>query len=329
MGNRISLTVILSLVLSTFVYAQNKITGKVTDSETGEPLIGASVLTKETAKGAATDIDGNYSLEVSDEVKTLVVSYTGYTNQEVLIENRKVIDIQLVQGVVMDEVVIVGYGSQSKIKLTSAVSVVDEKVLKKLPVPTVSNALEGLAAGLFVRQGSGEPGFSGSSFEVRNFGNALVIVDGSPGNIDDLDPNEIESISVLKDAAAASVYGVQGGNGVVLITTRKGTLQKPELSYNNQFTYTAFTAYPDFLNSIQYATVLNEGLTNAGLDPFYSESQIEAFRTGSDPINYPNEDWKDLIFRDWGFQQRHNLNLAGGNEKDKIFCFCWFSGSRL
>ncbi len=304
--------------------AQVEISGKVTDASNGETLIGVNILVVGTDTGTATDIDGNYSLKVGAEATALQFSYTGFTTQIIEIGDQRVINAALVSGQLLDEVVVVGYGKQSKVKITSAVSTISNETLKKLPVASVSNGLEGLASGLFVRQGSGEPGFSGSSFEVRNFGNALVIVDGSPGNIDDLDPNEIENISILKDAAAASVYGVQGGNGVVLITTRKGKLGKPELNYNNQFTNTAFTQYPDFLNSIEYATVLNEGLVNDGQTPFYSEEQIELFRSGSDPINYPNEDWKKLIFKDWGFQQRHNLNLTGGNEKMKYFVSAGF-----
>jgi TonB-dependent SusC/RagA subfamily outer membrane receptor len=239
--------------------AQIEINGTVTDVDTGEKLIGVNILIVGSTIGTITDLDGKYSIIADEESTSLQFSYTGYTSQTIEIGDEKVIDVALSSGKLLDEVVIVGYGKQSKVKLTSSVSTVDKETLKKLPVPNVSNGLEGLASGLFVRQGSGEPGFSGSSFEVRNFGNALVIVDGSPGNLDDLDPNEIENISVLKDAAAASVYGVQGGNGVVLVTTRKGKIGKPELNYSNQFTNTAFTQYPDFLNSIDYATVLNEG----------------------------------------------------------------------
>lgn len=312
-------TLILLLFIGTQVLAQIKVSGTVLDAETQEPLIGANVVVVGTTTGVSTNIDGEYTIDVRSQSDTLKFSYTGYRSQIITVEDKRIINIQLSSGELLDEVVVIGYGSQSKVKLTSAVSTVDSKTLKKLPTPNVSNGLEGLASGLFVRQGSGEPGFSGSSFEVRNFGNALVIVDGSPGNIDDLDPNEIESISVLKDAAAAAVYGVQGGNGVVLVTTIKGKLSKPELNYNNQFTNTAFTAYPDFLNSVQYATVLNEGLINAGLTPFYTEAQIQLFESGEDRINYPNEDWKALMFKDWGFQQRHNLNLSGGSEKVRYF----------
>ncbi|HKK78981.1 MAG TPA: SusC/RagA family TonB-linked outer membrane protein, partial [Phaeodactylibacter sp.] len=310
---------ILAMLISIHLNAQTEIRGTITDAETGDPLIGANVLVVGTANGTITDFNGAYALTVSDTAKQLRFSYTGYAEQIIDIGRETVIDVALTSGQTLDEVVVVGYGRQSKTKLTSAVSTVDEETLKKLPVANVSNGLEGLAAGLFVRQGSGEPGFSGSSFEVRNFGNALVIVDGSPGNIDELAPNEIESITVLKDAAAASVYGVQGGNGVVLVTTRRGTIGKPKLSYDNQFTFTTFTSYPDFLNSTQHATVLNEGLVNAGQAPFFTEEEIEAFRTGSDPVNYPDVNWKELMFRDYGFQQRHNLNLNGGSEKVRYF----------
>lgn len=310
---------VLCLFSSFSLSAQYVISGKVTDANTGEALIGTTILIVDTTTGSLTNADGNYSIEVNSEEAKLSFSYTGYTSQTVEVGTQRTIDVALSSGELLDEVVVVGYGTQSKVKLTSAVSTVDEETLKKLPVANISNGLEGLAAGLFVRQGSGEPGFSASSYEIRNFGNALVIVDGSPGNIDELDPNEIESISILKDAAAASVYGVQGGNGVILVTTRKGKTGKPELNYSNQFTNTAFTSYPDFLNSTEYATVLNEGMLNAGLDPFYTAEQVELFGSGADPVNYPNEDWKALMFKDWGLQQRHNLNLSGGSEKIKYF----------
>ena len=304
--------------------AQITVSGNVTEAETQMPVPGANVLIKGTAKGIATDFDGNFSIEASIG-DILVVSYLGFVTQEIEIKDATKLAIRLIQdSTALDEVVVVGYGSKSKTKLISAISTVDEKELRKQPVATVSNALEGLASGLFVRQNSGEPGFSNSSFEVRNFGNALVIIDGAPGDLNQLDANEIENISVLKDAAAAAVYGVQGGNGVVLITTRKGKVGKPKLTYSNQFTYTGFTAYPDFLNSVQYAEVLNEGLRNSNQDPFYTEAEIEAFRTGSDPINYPNTDWKDLVLKDMGFQQRHNLNLTGGTENINYFVSAGF-----
>ncbi len=320
-SNNLKRKILLTLALFFCVsisMAQITVSGNVTDA-TSQPLPGVNVIIKGTATGAATDFDGNFSIRAA-KGDVLVISYLGFVTKEVVIGDATELSITLQEdAATLDEVVVIGYGSKSKTKIISSVSVVDEKTLKKIPVPTVSNALEGLASGLFVRQGSGEPGFSNSSFEVRNFGSALVIIDGSPGDLNQLDPNEIESISVLKDAAAASVYGVQGGNGVVLIQTRRGKEGKPKLTYSNQFTYTAFTSYPDFLNSVQYAEVLNEGLRNANQDPFYTDAEIDAFRTGSDPINFPDTDWKDLVLKEWGFQQRHNLNLSGGTEKVKYF----------
>lgn len=322
---KIKLLLMLFVLLpAIYCTAQVELRGNVTDEKTGDPLTGVNVIILDTGLGAATDIDGNYILTLPSNAKTLQFSYTGYQTKEIELDDELILNVTLVPGKELEEVVVVGYGVRSKAKLTAAVSSIDTETLRKLPVPTVSNSLEGLASGLFVRQGSGEPGFSGSSYEVRNFGNALVIVDGAPANLDDLDPNEIESISVLKDAAAASVYGVQGGNGVILVTTKKGQTGTTELNYSNQFTQTAFTEYPEFLNSVDYATVLNEGLLNAGQNPFFTDDQIELYRNGSDPINYPNEDWRGLVFKDWGLQQRHNLNLTGGNKKIRYFVSAGF-----
>lgn len=315
-------TNLLTLLIILFVsngLAQNIVSGNVSDETTKQPIPGVTILIKDSTKGTTTDFDGNFSIEVST-TDILVVSYLGYLTQEIEVNDTLDFTLLLREDTSeLDEVIIVGYGTKSKQKLISAVSIVDEEALKALPVATVSNGLEGLASGLFVRQTSGEPGFSNSSFEVRNFGNALVIVDGAPGDINQLEANEIESISVLKDAAAAAVYGVQGGNGVVLITTKKGKFGKPQLTYSNQFTYTSLTSYPDFLTSAQYGEVLNEGLRNSNQAPFYTEDEIELFRSGADPLNYANTDWKSLVIKDWGFQQRHNLNLTGGTEKVNYF----------
>ncbi|MGO4818430.1 carboxypeptidase-like regulatory domain-containing protein, partial [Flavobacterium sp. W22_SRS_FP1] len=242
--------------------AQVSVKGTVNDI--GEqPLPGASIIIKGTNKNTQTDFDGNFSIEATNG-DILIISYLGFISKEVtLTEETSIIIILKESTNTLDEVVVVGYGSKSKTKLISSISTVDTEALKKQPVANLSNALEGLASGLFVRQGSGEPGFSNSSFEVRNFGSALVIVDGAPGDLNQLDPNEIESISVLKDAAAAAIYGVQGGNGVVLIQTRKGKLGKPKLTYSNQFTFTSFTSFPEYLTSAEYGEVLNEGLLNA------------------------------------------------------------------
>ncbi|MBL7474103.1 TonB-dependent receptor [Robertkochia sp. 1368] len=319
----------LSLLLLAFFvnlgigFAQDQVSGVVmTDGDL--PLPGANIIIKGTTNGTQSDFDGKFSINaIAGDV--LVVSYIGFVTQEITLGEQTYITITLKEDMdVLDEVVVVGYGTKSKAKLISAVSTVDEETLKQQPVPNVSNALEGLASGLFVQQSSGEPGFSNSSFEIRNFGSALVIVDGAPGDLNQLDPNEIENISVLKDAAAAAVYGVQGGNGVVLITTKRGSIGKPTLNYSNQFTFTGFTAYPEYLSSGDRAEILNEGLRNAGLDPFYTEEEVALFRSGADPINYPNTDWRDLVLKDWGFQQQHNMNISGGGEKVRYFVSAGF-----
>lgn len=295
------------------------IKGKVTDQK-GEPLPGATVTIKGAKRGAMTDGNGNYSLVVADKETILIVSFTGYISKEIRVGNQTSINIILDENVnVLGELVVVGYGTQSKAKITSAVSQVNTDLLQKAPVPNISNALEGLSPGLFVRQSSGEPGFSNSSFEIRNFGNALVIVDGTPGDINMLDPNEVESITVLKDAAAASVYGVQGGNGVVLVKTRRGADGKTKLTYSNQFTFNTPTMYPEYFNSADYATMSNQLLINAGQAPKYTPEQIEKYRDGSDPFRYPNTDWFKETLKTWSTQQQHNLNVAGGNKETKYF----------
>ena len=175
--------------------AQNSVSGNVVDEKTKQPIPGVTILIKDSTKGTTTDFDGNYSIDASP-ADILVVSYLGYLTQEIKINDKLTFSILLKEDTSeLDEVIVVGYGTKSKIKLTSAVSTIDEETLKRLPVAAVSNGLEGLASGLFVRQNSGEPGFSNSSFEVRNFGNALVIVDGAPGDLNQLEANEIESIS--------------------------------------------------------------------------------------------------------------------------------------
>ena len=204
--HRLLFFAIIILTSSILINAQVSVGGTISDASSGERLIGVTILEQGTTNGAITDKNGQYNISLISDTASLQFLYVGYTPQIIKVGNQVVVNIAMKFAEFLDEAVVIGYGEQSKSKITSAVSTIDAKTLKKLPVPTVSNGLEGLASGLFVRQGSGEPGFSGSSFEIRNFGNALVIVDGSPGNIDDLDPNEIENISILKDAAAAAVY---------------------------------------------------------------------------------------------------------------------------
>jgi len=305
-------------------FADITIKGKVLDRE-GKPLPGATVIVKGTKRVATADADGNYTIIVSENDPILVFSFTGFSSQEIRINGQTTINVNLEENVgALSELVVVGYGTQSRAKLTSAVSQVNTDLMKKLPVPNISNALEGMAPGLFVRQTSGEPGFSDSRFEIRNFGNALVIIDGSPGDINKLDPSEVESISVLKDAAAASIYGVQGGNGVVLVKTRRGEIGRPKLSYSNQFTFSQPTSYPEYLSSAEYAIMSNQMAVNSGQAPKYSEQDIQKYRDGSDPIRYPNTNWFKETLKPFSFQQRHNLNVSGGTSDTKYFISAGF-----
>lgn len=303
--------------------AQNlrEIVGTVSDSS-GEPLIGVSVLVKESSAGATTDIDGKFRVNAAAG-QTLKVSYVGYTTQEIKVSSQSVINIVLKEDLMkLEEVVVVGYGTQKKVNLTGAVSSVTAEELANKPVTSTAQALAGLAPGLSVLQNSGRPGAS-ANVKIRGTGtfssagtDPLVLIDGLSGSIDDVDPNDIQSISFLKDAASASIYGNRAANGVILIETKKGSEGKTTISYNATFGWQKATELPDFLPSWEYAEYYNMAMHNMGRQDAYSAEQIEKYRNGSDPDNYPNVNHlKWLLESGSGFQHQHNVSIQGGNAK--------------
>ncbi len=309
------------------------ITGTVKD-EKGEPLIGASVVVKGTTKGVITDLDGRFKLELSDADKkgSLVVSFVGYEKLTVDIGGRKVIDIVLKEESTLEAVVVVGFAVQKKATVTGAIASIGTKELLQSPVANLSNSLAGRMAGLFAVQGSGEPGNDASTLRIRGVGtfsgaaDPLIMVDGiEVSNYNNLDPNEIDNISILKDASATAVYGIRGANGVLLITTKRGKTGKPQLSYTANVAVTDFTALRKNLGSYDYARLWNEALKNdayisgAVYTPKFTTEQLDKYKTGSDPILYPNTDWFDLVMKKQTSQTQHNLNISGGTEKVKYF----------
>ena len=303
--------------------AQNlrEIVGTVSDSS-GEPLIGVSVLVKESSTGTTTDIDGKFRVNAAAG-QTLKVSYVGYTTQEIKVSSQSVINIVLKEDLMkLEEVVVVGYGTQKKVNLTGAVSSVTAEELANKPVTSTAQALAGLAPGLSVLQNSGRPGAS-ANVKIRGTGtfssagtDPLVLIDGLSGSIDDVDPNDIQSISFLKDAASASIYGNRAANGVILIETKKGSEGKTTISYNATFGWQKATELPDFLPSWEYAEYYNMAMHNMGRQDAYSAEQIEKYRNGSDPDNYPNVNHlKWLLESGSGFQHQHNVSIQGGNAK--------------
>jgi TonB-linked SusC/RagA family outer membrane protein len=297
-----------------------QVSGTVTAQEDDQPLPGVTVLVKGTTVGTVTDIDGKFSIESPDENGTLVFSFIGYAKLEVPIEGRKEIEVTMATDVQsLQEVVVVGYGTQKKVNLTGSVSTISDKDLTAVPVANTTTALAGKLPGLIAMQRSGEPGLDNADLSIRGFDNALVVVDGIVGrDFSRLDPNEIESITILKDAASTAVYGVSGGNGVILVTTKKGTLGKPEFSYNMNYGVQTVTKYPRFVNSAEYAILKNEASTNLGGDLIYSEEEIQKFREGTDP-NYPNYDYYDHFVKDYAPQRQQNISVRGGSENIQYF----------
>lgn len=309
-----------SICLNVSAQKQGETTGMVTDSS-GQPLIGVSILVKGTATGTTTDFDGKFTLNAVTG-KILQVSYVGYVTQEVKAA-PSFMHITLQEDFAkLEEVVVVGYGTQKKVNLTGSVSSVTAEELANKPVTSTAQALAGLAPGLSVLTNSGRPG-AGATVRIRGTGtfssagnDPLVLIDGLSGSIDDVDPNDIQSISFLKDAASASIYGNRAANGVILIETKKGTEGKTRITYNNSFGWQKATELPDFLPSWEYAEYYNMAMTNMGRQEAYSAEQIQKYKNGSDPDNYPNVNHlKWLLESGSGFQHQHNVSIQGGNSK--------------
>jgi TonB-linked SusC/RagA family outer membrane protein len=300
------------------------IKGKVTD-EKGEALRGATVLLKGGSTITTTSADGSFSMEVPDDAKTVVVSYTGMEDQEIPISGITDVQVRLKQtNIALSDVVVVGYGTQKKVNLTGSVSSISAAEIESRPLTQTSQALAGLASGVTVSQGSGRPGNDGAGINIRGLGtfssagnSPLILIDGLASSINDVDPNNIKSISILKDAASASIYGTRAANGVILIETKRGQKGKLQVSYNNYLGWQKATALPAFLESAAYAEMRNEANTNMGQGKTYTDADIEKFRTASDPDKYPNvPHLKNLLHSGSGFQNNHNLGFTGGDAKN-------------
>lgn len=322
---------LLFSMISTHIYAQTFTVKGVVTADDGGTLPGASVSLKGTTTGTTTDIDGKYSLSILDGNGTLVISFIGYISQEVPVSNRSEIDVRLVTNdKTLDEIVVVGYGTQKKATLTGSVSEVKGADIVKSPQPNLSNSLAGRFSGFVANNRGGEPGYDGSSYMIRGYGSTgnndvLIVVDGIPGQVgglDRLDPNDIESISILKDASAA-VYGSRAANGVILVTTKRGTTGKPVISYSFNQGFSSPTRLPKLADAATYATILNEidyyNNPSGGMNQFYSAEEIEKFRNGSDPINYPNTDWQKVALKNFALQNQHNLGINGGTDNVKYY----------
>lgn len=297
---------------------KQSITGMVTDAN-GDPIIGASV----QAGGAAlavTGADGRFSVSVAPGTE-LQISYVGFATKAVMVRNGvSNYDVTLSDDSrALNEVVVVGYGTQKKANLSGSVAQLDGKTLGNRPIANVSSGLQGLLPGVTVTGASGAPGLDGGLILVRGVGtlnsaSPYILIDGvEAGTLNSLDPQDIASISVLKDASSAAIYGSKASNGVILVTTKRGQNGAPKVNYSGYFGIQNATALMERMNSADAAYYYNKALERSGKAPRFSEEAIQKFRDGSDPYNYPNTDWYKLAFKT-AWQNRHNVNVTGGNE---------------
>ncbi|MDG1729153.1 MAG: TonB-dependent receptor [Algibacter sp.] len=306
-------------------FSQNVITGTVSDGNS-QPLPGATIIIANTKTGTTTDFDGGFSIEAK-QGDVLEISYVGFKKANVTIGSNRTYNITLQEDAAqLEEVVVVGYGTQKKVKVTDALQTVTFKEEINQPVTNSGQLLYGRFSGVQLTQSSGSPGADGSSIVIRGigtFGNStpLIVIDNiqydNLAAFNNLAPSDIESISVLKDASAGAIYGARGANGVVLVTTRKGEGDKFEISYNGFYGVQNATVKPEFLGSLDYATLINEKFRNEdgpGFLPRYTPDQIEAIRTGSSPDLFADTNWVDEVLRDASIQN-HNISFSGGSKK--------------
>ncbi len=319
-----SLLFLLTGCVSLMAQEAFKVRGNVADANR-EPVIGASVKVKGTQTGTVTDADGNYEITTRKNA-TLVFSSLGFVSQEIPVNRSGIINVTLQEQTgKLDEVVVVGYGTQKKISVTGAVSNISTKDLVRQSTPSLSNTLGGQIPGLITRQATGEPGYDQASVYIRGFGTwtnraPLVLVDGIERDMNTINTEEVESISVLKDASATAVYGVRGANGVILITTKKGTMGKPKITLRTEFATLHGLRYPEYIDAAEYASLTNEARRNVGMQNMaYTDEEIELYRDGSSPYLYPNVNWVDKILKKNTTQSITNLNISGGNEIVRYF----------
>lgn len=311
------------------IVQQNRklVTGTVTDNY--GPVIGASVVVKGTTNGVITDVDGRFKLEVPVGA-TILISYVGYENQEIKYTGQSSLKISLKENVQeLGEVQVVAYGTTKKVTVTGAMSSITAQDVLKTPVSSIGNALSGKMPGLATVQTTGQPGADDATLYVRGVGSLnvnqsqpLMLVDGVERSFFQLDPNEVEDITILKDASATAVFGVRGANGVILVTTKRGQEGKAKVNFSTSVALQVPTRMPEFANSYEYASNYvaaqrRDGVADASLA--FTDESIEAFRTRSNPMAYPDTDWIDMLIKGSALQTQHNLTISGGTQKVRYF----------
>ena len=313
---------IFFLFFSSFSFAQQKITvnGNVF-AENNVPLAGVSVNVKGTSIGTTTDAQGKFTIQVSKGA-TLVFSFVGYEEREVKVNSEESIgNIQMVSTTSALGEVVVAYGVQKKVTVTGAISSIQTKEIKQSPAANLAVTLAGRLPGLTAIQTSGEPGRDATLLYLRGQGtingqNPIILVDGVPRDITSIDPNEVETVTILKDASATAMFGVRGANGVILVTTKRGKSGKPAINLTAESGVQGFTTIPSTVDAYDYVRLRNQAGVNDGLGQnfFYSEAAVQHYKLGDDPLRYPNVNWSKLLMHKYTPQTRYDMNLSGGNE---------------
>ncbi|MBM1105877.1 TonB-dependent receptor [Aurantibacter crassamenti] len=316
---------ILMVLVSFNSFAQSTVTGTVTD-EFGVALLGATVIVQGTSNGTVTDFDGKYSIAVSDGASQLVFSYVGFLTQTIEIGGKSVIDATMEPDAQqLSEVVIVGYGTQLESQITGSIGKADTEEMARVASPTVGQALQGRVAGVFIKNQNGQPGSNKTNISIRGFGTPLYIVDGLPVDesvFSSLNPNDIEELNVLKDAASAAVYGARAGNGVVLVTTKRGTSTGDvQFSYKGDIGFQGITFTPESVDSWEHFALINMNDQDNGRAFTWAPETVQAFKDnqGLDDENYPSVNMYEEVIRNNAPMATHNLSLRGGGENVRYF----------
>lgn len=325
--------IILNLFCLCLSAQQRSVTGTVTD-DTGEPVIGAAVLEKGTHRGVSTDLNGKFKLDVSSNNAVLSINMLGYAPQDIPVGTKTNINVVLASvAKSIDDIVVVGYGLRTKATVTGSISTLDADELKKSPTVSVTNALTGRMSGVVTQQTSGRPGMDDAAIYIRgrsslnNVSQPLVLVDGVERSFSQVDPDEIDNISVLKDASATAVYGVRGANGVILVTTKRGRSGDAKINFSAEYGIQKIMRLPDKLESWQHAILNNEGARNEGVQPAYTEEDIALYAAGANPFTHPNINYMKT-FTTTAPQQKYNLNVSGGGEKVKYFVSAGYTNQK-
>ncbi len=302
-----------------------QVSGKVTTETDRIGLPGVNVLVKNTPIGTVTDVDGNYSINVPNEDDILVFSSIGFIAQEIGVNGRTTIDVALTEDVKsLEEVVVVGYGTQKRANVTGAVSTVTGEAIAQRPVTNTASALQGMSPGLTIKNQGGAPGDENVAVRIRGIGtlnnaNPLVLVDGIEQSLATVEPRNIASVTVLKDAASSAIYGSRAANGVILITTKRGAESGTSVSYNSYVGWQNPTFFPEPTDPVTWLRLENEAQVNAGGTPTYSEEYIENVAAGTNPLEFPFANWEDGIFNYNALQHRHSLSVSSGGEFGRVF----------